>query len=257
MFTGFFVLYLRCAMKKQFLFLIFIFSLTGFQPADENQDLHISITPLTKDVYVHTSYNMYEGEAFPSNGLVVVTEKSIVLLDSPWTEAQTQELIDSLEKKHGKKVTHCIATHFHADRTAGFDVLKKHGTQTWSSKQTYYYCTIKGEKRAEFTFEKDTVFNVDGLTIETFYPGKGHAPDNIVVWIPSKKILHGGCFVKSVETTGLGNLSDATPALWKTSVEVVMEKYKNPRYIIPGHFGWKSRKALKHTRKLLLKYKPS
>lgn len=213
----------------------------------------LKITPLTSNCYIYTSYDWVDGTFFPANGLYIVTTGGVLLVDSPWTETHTQQLIDSVDKKHGKKITFCISTHFHADRTGGLDVLKKHGTKTWASKQTKELCIQRKEKQPEFTFEKDTVFNFGDISLETFYPGKGHSPDNIVIWVKEKKILHGGCFVKSVESKGLGNLGDADVAEWKKSVQKVMKKYPKPDFIIPGHFGWKNKKSLKHTYQLLSK----
>lgn len=210
----------------------------------------LTLTPLTGNCYIYTSYHLLDGEPFPANGTCVVTDKEIVLIDSPWTEAHTQDLLDSLKKRFGKPVTHCIATHFHADRTGGFDVLKKNGVKTWSSQQTLELCKKRKEKLADYTFTKDTVFTFDGVSLEIFYPGKGHSPDNIVVWIPEKKVLHGGCFVKSVESKDLGNLEDADVPEWKRSVEKVMKKFPKPAYVIPGHFGW-GKGSLKHTFTLL------
>lgn len=37
------------------------------------------------------------------------------------------------------------------------------------------------------------------MKVETFYSGKGHTEDNIVVWLPQFNILAGGCLVKSAE----------------------------------------------------------
>lgn len=211
----------------------------------------LKIVQLTKDCYVHTSYQLLNGKWFPANGLHIVTENEIILVDAPWTENYTRILIDSLEKKHHKKITFCIATHFHDDRTGGLDVLKAHGVKTWSGRQTLEWCKTRREKQAAFAFEKDTVFDFGAIHLETFYPGPGHSPDNIVVWIPEKKILYGGCFVKSIQSQDLGNLSDANVAEWKKSVEKVMQKFPQPAYVVPGHFGWKNKKSLKHTLKLL------
>jgi metallo-beta-lactamase class B len=92
---------------------------------------------------------------------------------------------------------------------------------------------------------------VGNYSFEAYYPGKGHAPDNIVVWVPQSKILYGGCFVKSTESSGLGNMSDANVQEWETSVQKVMKKYPSPAYIIPGHMSWQSKKSLTHTLKLI------
>jgi len=211
----------------------------------------LKIFSLTRDCYVHISYGLVDGQWIPANGLHIVTEKEIILLDAPWTEMYTQTLIDSLENRYHKKISFCLATHSHVDRTGGLDVLKQHGVKTWSTQQTLDLCKKRGEKQAAFTFNNDTVFDFGKIHLETFYPGHGHGPDNIVVWIPEKKILYGGCFVKSTESKDLGNLGDADVVQWKTAVEKTMRQFPHPDYIIPGHFGWSSKKSLRHTLQLL------
>ena len=41
---------------------------------------------------------------------------------------------------------------------------------------------------------------------------------------------------------------------WKKAVKNVMRKYPSAEFVIPGHFGWGSRDALKHTLKLIEKH---
>jgi len=213
----------------------------------------LEIAHLTGNFYVYTTYNFYDGQAVPSNSLYVLTDSGVVLIDTPWDSTQFQPVLDSIEARHGKKVVLCISTHFHADRTAGLEYYRAKGIRTYSSKLTLDWCKKEGEKQPEFTFSKDTVFQVGGLRLETYYPGEGHAPDNIVVWFGQAKLLYGGCFVKSVESSGLGNLSHANPAAWAKSVQKVRKKYRKARYIIPGHFGWQG-DGLRHTAKLLRKH---
>ena len=35
--------------------------------------------------------------------------------------------------------------------------------------------------------------------MEVFYPGPGHAPDNVVVWVGRERLLFGGCLLKDEE----------------------------------------------------------
>ena len=103
------------------------------------------------------------------------------------------------------------------------------------------------KKRAEFLIEKDTVFSIGQYSFQTYYPGQGHAPDNIVIWFEKEKILYGGCLIKSADDTDLGNLGDANVKTYATTVNNVQQKCKNPKFVIPGHGSWRSIKSLKHT----------
>ena len=185
--------------------------------------------------------------------MYVVTDSGVILIDTPWDESQTLPLMDSIVKKHGQRVKLCVVTHFHDDRTAGLEILKQNGVQTFSSKFSYQKGQEAGDQLAEFQFTKDTIFSLGGITFETFYPGEGHSPDNIVIWFPKVKILYGGCFVKSIDAKGLGNLEDANIVSWPGAIKKTIKKFKSPKYIIPGHQSWMDKSALMHTLYLLQK----
>jgi metallo-beta-lactamase class B len=211
----------------------------------------LDISHLTGDFYVYTTYVDYEGTPFPSNSMYAVTPDGVVMFDTPWDTNQVEPLLDSIKARHGKEVIMCIATHFHDDRTGGFDVLKRNGIRTYSTRLTYELCRETNRPLAEFILAADTVFNIGGLEFATFFPGAGHAPDNIVIWLPASQILYGGCFIKSTEAGGLGNLSHADTKSWELATEKVMQKFSDAMYIIPGHQGWLDLGSLKYTYELL------
>jgi glyoxylase-like metal-dependent hydrolase (beta-lactamase superfamily II) len=148
----------------------------------------------------------------------------------------------------------CISTHFHDDRTAGLQYFNTKEIKTYSSKKTLDLCKKENNKQALNFFTKDTLFESGNYKFETFFAGEGHSKDNIVIWFPNEKILYGGCLIKSTESDGLGNISDANLSEWKSTIRKLIKKYPNPKYVIPGHFGWSSRKSLLHTLKLLRQY---
>jgi metallo-beta-lactamase class B len=212
------------------------------------------ITPIAKDVFVYTTFNEFAGKLFPSNSLYLVTEDGVVLIDTPWDTAQFQPLLDSIKARHGREVVMCISTHFHADRTAGLEYYNSKNIKTYSTQMTLDSCISRGEKRATNIFKNDTIFKVGQYEFEAYYPGPGHSPDNIVIWVPHAKVLFGGCFVKSTENNDLGNIADANISEWAGSMLKVEKRYPKAKIVIPGHFAWGSKKNLKHTRKLVEKH---
>ena len=213
----------------------------------QTENLKIRISPLTENFYIHTSYNVLGNDTFPSNGLFVVTENSILLFDTPWNEAQTNELIDSCNNIFHKKINFCIVTHFHDDRTAGLNILKKNYIPTYSSQATKLLCIQNNEKFAESVFLRDTTFLIDNIRFQTYFPGEGHTRDNIVVWFPDSKILYGGCLIKSIDSKSLGNTKDANIKNWSNSVKSIINKYKEINFVIPGHYNWGDSSLLNHT----------
>jgi metallo-beta-lactamase class B len=219
------------------------------------QHAPLVINHLTGDFYVYTTYHDFEGKPFPSNGLYVVTHAGVVMIDTPWDSTQFQPLLDSIKVKHNQEVVFCISTHFHEDRTGGVDFLKERGIKTYSSKQTFELCKARKERLPELTFLNDTTFKVGEHVLQTYYPGPGHTVDNIVIWFPKSRILYGGCFVKSTESRGLGNIADANVDEWEYSITRTMKKFRQAKHVIPGHQDWGNTNSLQHTLSLILDYK--
>jgi metallo-beta-lactamase class B len=235
-------------MKKIAIILfLFVFSLGVFgQTSDALQ-----ISQLSGDFYIFTTYQTYKDAKVPANGMYLVTNEGVVMFDTPWDKTQMQPLLNHIKTKHDKDVVMTVSTHFHEDRTNGIEFLKSKGVKTYTTTKTDELSQKEGNERAEFLLEKDTAFTIGQYKFQTFYPGEGHAPDNIVVWFPNEKILYGGCFIKSTEADDIGNLSDANINEWSQSIKNVQKKFKNPKFVIPGHQGWASTKSLKHTLKLI------
>ena len=229
------------------------FLLTGVFGQTAHKDL--TIAHLTGDFYVFTTYTVYKGTPFPANGMYMITSDGVVLADTPWDTTQFQPLLDSIKIRHNKNVVMCIATHSHEDRTAGLEFLKQRGIKTYTTRQTDEISKVRHQKRAAFLIDKDTTFTVGNHSFQTFYAGPGHTPDNIVIWFNGDRILYGGCLIKSVEATDLGNLADANVPVWDATIEAIQRKFKNPAYIIPGHQAWTSLEALNHTKALVRQYK--
>lgn len=232
--------------------ILFSISLLSFQ--SWSQTNRLDIKHLTGNFYVYTTYNDYKGTLYPANSMYVVTKDGVVMIDTPWDENQMIPLLDSIEKRHNKKVIMSLSTHFHADRTAGLNILKSKGIKTYSSVKTWELCKKFKEQEAEYHFTKDTTFKVGEYTFKTYYPGEGHAPDNIMIWFEKDKVLYGGCFIKSTESTDVGNLSDANPLEWENSLARAIKKYSAPKYVIPGHLSWQSNKSMQYTLEMVKNY---
>ena len=232
--------------------ILFLFSLQNV--FSQNLD-KLKISRLTGDFYVFTTYNFYKSNRIPANGMYVVTNAGVVLIDSPWDTTQFQPLLDSIRVRHDKEVLMCIATHFHDDRTGGLEYYKQKGIKTYTTKKTDELSKRRGMKRADFLIEKDTVFKIGQHSFQAYFPGHGHAPDNIIIWFENEKVLYGGCLIKSTVDSDLGNLSDASVTDYPSTLMNVKKKCRDPKYIIPGHDNWTSIKSLDHTLKMAQRLK--
>jgi metallo-beta-lactamase class B len=216
----------------------------------QSTDSPLKINHLTGNFYIYTTYSTYKGAKIGANGMYLITSKGAVVFDTPWDTTQFQPLLDSIQAKHQQKVVLTFATHFHEDRTAGLEYFQQQGVRTYTTKQTDSISQQRGMKRAEFLMHKDTSFKLGQYTFQVYYPGHGHAPDNIVIWFPKERILYGGCLIKSTADKTLGNLGDASTEAYATTIKTVQEKCKDPKHIITGHNDWKDTGSLQHTLKL-------
>lgn len=240
-------------MRTLFFSIVFIFKLTViFGQTDKAK---LKITPLTGDFYIYTTYNVYKGNYIPAHGMYLLTDKGVVLFDTPWDTTQFQPLLDSIKLKHKKSVSICIATHWHSDRTEGLEYYKKQGIKTYTTTLTDKFSRDNNKKRAEFLMTKDTVFNVGQYSFEVYYPGEGHTADNIIAWFDKEKVLYGGCLIKGASAENLGNLDDANIAEYETTLKRVQKKCSSPKHIVVSHHDWANINSLKNSIKLARKLK--
>ena len=231
------------------LLLIITFHAFGFAQARG-----LEITHLTGNFYVYVTYGDADGKPYPANSMYLVTDSGVVMFDTPWDTTQFQPLLDSIQLRHHENVVLCIATHFHADRTAGLEFLRNKGIATYTSKLTYDLCKARGEKQAQFFFVRDTTFRIGNYVLQTAYRGAGHTSDNIVIWCNKDKILYGGCLVKSVVNSSIGNVSDANISEWPKTIRKIMAEFSEAKYVIPGHLDWTGGNHLKQTLRLISEY---
>lgn len=217
-------------MKKALVLFVSVLLLTNFSLAEEPLP-ELEIKKIDEGVYLHTSYEKVKGwGVVASNGLVAVEGKDAYIIDTPGSEKDTEALVQWISAQ-GFKTKASISAHFHSDSTAGIAYLNSKSIPTYASKLTNELLSKKGEEQATDSFTKNPFWLLKNK-IEVFYPGAGHSPDNVVIWLPKQKILFGGCFVKP---EGLGNLGDAVIEDWPASAEKLIVRYKNAKIVVPGH----------------------
>lgn len=201
-------------------------------------------------------------QPFAANSLLVRSpDGSAILIDSPTTPADTAALLDWAELRWGAPVRWAINSHWHADATGGNQILIERGAEVISSRRTAAILRDRGagmgaELRAMFRgksprddaiadelesfrptpatrqLEVAPTVTVDlgGEVIELVYPGPSHSDDSIGVFVVGRRVLYGGCAVRSDGT--IGNRREASPN-WA----VALERFAalEPRIVVPGH----------------------
>ncbi|GAA4040099.1 subclass B1 metallo-beta-lactamase [Parerythrobacter jejuensis] len=214
----------------------------------------ISFTKLADGVWQHTSYLDLPGIGpVPSNGLLVVDGDRTLLVDTAWTDAQTDLILRWAETVLTKPVSTALVTHAHKDKMGGIAALHQANIATWAHPVTNVDGPANGFEPARNTFR----FNGDGWAtgagaasfspLKIYYPGGAHTADNITVGIPAKSIAFGGCMIKASSSRTLGNLADAVPEAYAQSVRNFDAAFPDAAIIAMSHSPAESRKAIART----------
>ncbi|NOU49949.1 subclass B1 metallo-beta-lactamase [Pseudoalteromonas sp. JBTF-M23] len=211
----------------------------------------ISIFKLSENVYQHVSYQEIKPWGMvAANGLVIVDKSDAYIIDTPWTEEHTKRLVKWV-KAHNLTLKAAIISHYHEDASSGIEYLNKIGITTYANKATNLLLEKHKRTLASHSIDKPS-YKLANDQIEVFYPGAGHSKDNVVVWLIDQQILFAGCFVKSLESTNLGNLADADVNQWPKSIANLKAHYPNIKLVVPGHGKAGDTSLLKHTQQLAL-----
>lgn len=217
------------------------------------QEQPLQVTKIAPKVYIHTSYKQLGGITFPSHGLVVATKEGVVLVDTGWGNAPTEQLLAWVEANLEQPVIVCVPTHWHDDKLGGMEAVQQQGIPVVTSELTAKLAAENGKGSPDITFAADTTFTIGGQQFEVYFPGSGHTLDNVVVYLPQQKVLFGGCLVKDLQTTDLGNTADADISNWPFAIQNLQQRYPKAKVIVPSHGPWGNQKLLSHTLELLEK----
>lgn len=239
-------------------FLISLFSLIGLVSmlAQTNGSIEIDndiqLIHLQDSIYVHVSWHHIENYGrFPSNGLIVIRNGQALMIDTPMDNGKIERIAKFLKDSMSVDITKLIIGHFHDDCLGGLGYLQRIGVESIANSKTIDKCKELQLPIPSISFTDSLSFDFNGVMVECRFFGAGHSFDNITVWIPSKRILFGGCLVKSMDSKGLGNLSDAVVAEWDSTIKKILGKYPDIKMVIPGHGNFGGVELLNHTVKLV------
>lgn len=214
----------------------------------------VEIRELRSGVWIHTSYYTYPGGVrYPANGLIVREGDGLLLIDTAWGELLTLTLLDQIEASIKLPVRRAIVSHAHGDRIAGADALEARGIPVYALPLTQRRAVGEGMPVPDHSLAGlDTPgASLQFGSVELFYPGPGHAPDNLMVWLPSQRVLFGGCAVRAAAADSLGGIADANMTAWPEAIRLARARYTRAKVVIPGHGEVGGPELLDHTLALL------
>lgn len=220
-------------------------------------DAGIRLTQIADNIWVHTSYWVYQGRMTPSNGLVIATGDGPIIIDTAWTVDQTRELMAATFRMLHQKPNLVIITHAHEDRIGGIEAFIEAKVRVISTRETAELADRAGYCRPDAAIDSETMsFDISGTRFETHYPGPAHTMDNLVVYFEQEKTLYAGCIIKSLNSADLGNVADGDLYQYPRSVQNLINRYPNVRIVVPGHGDWGGPELMFHTLALAGRVKP-
>lgn len=212
----------------------------------------IEVRELAKGVWLHTWWMETPGFGrFTCNGLIVVSGRESLLIDTPVNDSMTAQLLDWIADSLKAPVRRAVVTHAHDDRMGGINELKHRGIISYAQPETFELAAKQGWSQPDSALAVEQQVAVGSRSVLAWFPGGGHSPDNMVVWLERERILFGGCLVKSYDAGSIGNLSDAVVDQWPGTIHRVSKRFPKARVVIPGHGSVGGREALKRTLALL------
>jgi len=169
----------------------------------------IRLQRLTGNVWVHTTYTeLPDYGRVPANGLAVVDANEAMLVDLPWTDELTAQLLDWMDRNWHVSVRGVIPTHFHEDCMGGLAEVHRRGVTSHALDKTVVLAREKQLPVPKHAFKEELSLRCGQTLVELKYFGAGHTTDNIVAWLPQQQVLFGGCLIKAINARSLGNTSD-------------------------------------------------
>ncbi|MFN4005473.1 MAG: MBL fold metallo-hydrolase [Hylemonella sp.] len=188
---------------------------------------------------------------FISNAGFVVTPAGVVVIDALGSPALAERLLGQIRRVTDKPVTHVIVTHYHADHIYGLQTFKAQGARIIAHAAARAYLNSDTARlrlqasreelapwidentrlvEADEWIEGDRDLRVGGVEFQIRAVGPSHTPEDLVVYLPSEKVLFAGDLVFRSRIPYVGQ---ADSRQWILALERLLRF--DARVIVPGH----------------------
>lgn len=211
----------------------------------------IQVAPHTYFVQGRPEMGSSANQNFISNAGFVVTPKGIVVIDALGSPILAQKLLAEIKKVSNQKVVAVIVSHYHADHVYGLQEFKKIGARIYAQGEGRNYLSSETARqrliasRADFApwinantklipadiwIDQKSKLTVGDIEFLITRVGPAHAPEDLMVYVPSEKVLFAGDLVFRGRIPFVGN---ADSRGWLLALDEI-ESLK-PSIVIPGH----------------------
>lgn len=242
---------MRLGFGTFFLTIVTLFSQSAFAVTDSIVLKPIQVAPNTYFVQGRPEMGNSENQNFISNAGFVITPKGVVVIDALGSPALAKKLLSEIKKLTPQKVVAVIVTHYHADHVYGLQEFKKIGAKIYAQNQGIDYLSSETAKQrliasrqdfAPWVNEDTKLISADewinqnksliigGVQFQISRVGPAHAPEDLIIYIPSERVLFAGDLVFRGRIPFVGN---ADSKGWLSALDEI--ERLQPKTIVPGH----------------------
>ncbi|MEY3225069.1 MAG: hypothetical protein RL565_1259, partial [Pseudomonadota bacterium] len=239
-------------------FSFFLFLTTAFA-ADDLILKPIQVAPHTYFVQGLAEMGNSKNQNFISNAGFVITPKGVVVVDALGSPVLAKKLITEIKKITPQKVVAVIVTHYHADHVYGLQEFKNIGAKIYAQGEGRNYLSSETAKQrliasrvdfapwvnastklmgADVWIDQSYTLTVGGIEFKIGRVGPAHAPEDLIIYVPSEKVLFAGDLVFRGRIPFVGN---ADSRGWLHALDEIQAL--NPSIVIPGHGAYSSNPA--------------
>ncbi len=228
-----------------------VMSISGAAAQDELKVTSQQVAPSAWFVQGVAALGDSRNRNFISNAGFVITPAGVVVIDALGSPALARELIAEIGRITSRPITHLVVTHYHADHIYGLQEFKKIGVRVIAHRAGQEYLNSEtAASRLEIS-RKDLAPWIDGATQLTsadewidsavdlliggvrfvLQPaGPAHTREDLVVFLPSERVLFAGDIVFRGRVPYVGQ---ADSGLWIEALSRLIDM--DPLVIVPGH----------------------
>ncbi len=195
----------------------------------------LQIKKITEQAYIHISFlETQDYGKVPCNGMIVISDKEAVVLETPVNDEVSEELIKWIEEEKGAEIKAVIVHHFHVDCLGGLSAFHQRKIPSFADQLTIDFAPSNGYEPPIHAIKSGHQTPIANETISTYNFGPAHTEDNVVSYFEGERILFGGCMIKSLNASK-GNTADADLNQWPETVAKIKRSFPELITVVPGH----------------------
>jgi hypothetical protein len=167
------------------------------------------------------------------NGLVAVTDKGMLLVDTPRTNAQAQTLLSWGQHALNRGWMGAILSTDHPDRDEGLKTVIRRGIPVRALGSTVAQLSRRAIVGPTALVASPTRIWAEG-SYEVFDPGAGGSPEGVVVFFREPSVLFAGPLLVEPGDQRPRGIDELGRTRWREAVARVAARYPHPGRIVVG-----------------------